>query len=398
MFELLENYNNREYVNTANGNITIEHIFPQTPNEDWTKAITPDDYFMFKEKYVNTISNLTLSGNNGALSNKSFNDKKTMNRQGAEQGYNFSRLWLNDYLKTIDSWDITSYNERFNLIYSRFQKIWEYPDVIIPVSENTDEQNLFNAESPTHKKLEYFIFENTKVDEEVIAQMYFYVIEKLYEKNAQLLLEAKEIFKITRNASDFRAPQELQSGYFIESNIDSNSKFSTLKKLLPLFELEDELIIKYADNDNTNVSNRFSVRKEYWKQLLPLIEDTELFSNVNATKDHWLSSGAGISGLAFTLVITGKYVRIELGLTSSSKEQNKKYFKNLLSQKESIENSFGGELEWEELANFKMSRIKYEMGDVSLFDKNDWGKMNEFLVTYLPKFEKALQPAIKHLK
>ena len=398
MFELLENFNNREYVNTANENITIEHIFPQTPNEDWNKAITPDDYFQFKEKYVNTIANLTLSGNNGALSNKSFKDKKTMNRQGAEQGYNYSRLWLNDYLKTIDNWTIANYNERFDLIYSRFLKIWKYPDVVIPVSENTEEQNLYNAESPTHKKLEYFIFENTKVDEEVIAQMYFYVIEKLYEKNAQLLLEAKDIFKITRNASDFRAPQELQSGYFIESNIDSNSKFSTLKKLLPLFELEDELLIKYADSDSGNVPNRFGVRKEYWKQLLPLIVDTELFSNVNPTKDHWLSSGAGISGLGYTFVITGKYVRIELSIGSSSKELNKKYFKNLLSNKESIENTFGSELEWEELANYKMSRIKYELGDVNLFDKSDWDKMNQFLVTYLPKFEKALQPAIKSLK
>ncbi|WP_246067793.1 DUF4268 domain-containing protein [Changchengzhania lutea] len=395
MFELLENYNNREYVNTSNENITIEHIFPQTPNEDWNKNITPDDYFQFKEKYVNTIANLTLSGNNGALSNKSFPDKKMMNRQCGEQGYNYSRLWLNDYLKTINNWNIENYNERFDLIYSRFLKIWEYPDVEIPVSDNTEEQNLYNAESPKHKKLEYFIFENTKVDEEVIAQMYFYVIEKLYEKNAQLLLEAKDVFKMSRNASDFRAPQELQSGYFIESNIDSNSKFSTLKKLLPLFELEDELLIKYADSDSGNVPNRFGVRKEYWKQLLPLIVDTELFSNVNPTKDHWLSSGAGISGLGYTFVITGKYVRIELSIGSSSKELNKKY---LLSNKESIENTFGGELEWEELANYKMSRIKYELGDVNLFDKNDWDKMNEFLVTYLPKFEVALQPAIKNLK
>lgn len=398
MFELLENFNNREYVNTANENITIEHIFPQTPNEDWNKAITPDDYFQFKEKYINTIANLTLSGNNGALSNKSFKDKKSMNRQGAEQGYNYSRLWLNDYLKSIDNWTIANYNERFDLIYSRFLKIWEYPDVVIPVSENTEEQNLYNAESPTHKKLEYFIFENTKVDEEAIAQMYFYVIEKLYEKNAQLLLEAKDIFKISRNASDFRTPQELQSGYFIESNMDSNSKFSILKKLLPLFELEDELLIKYADSDGGNLPNRFNVRKEYWKQLLPLIVDTELFSNVNPTKDHWLSSGAGISGLAYTFVITGKYVRIELSIGSSSKELNKKYFKNLLSNKESIENTFGAELEWEELANYKMSRIKYELSDVNLFDKNDWDKMNQFLVTYLPKFEKALQPAIKNLR
>ncbi|WP_281777815.1 DUF4268 domain-containing protein [Croceibacter atlanticus] len=398
MFELLENFNNREYVDTSNENITIEHIFPQNPNDDWNKDITPDDYFQFKEKYVNTIANLTLSGNNGALSNKSFLEKKSMNRQGAEQGYNFSRLWLNDYLKTIDNWNIDNYNERFDLIYNRFIKIWEYPNVTIPVSDNSEAQNIFNAESPTHKKLEYFIFENTKVDEEVISQMYVYVIQKLYEKNPQLLLEATDIFKITRNAEDFRTPQELDNGYYIESNLDSNSKFSSLKKLLNLFELEDELVIKYEDKESKDSQNRFAVRREFWKQLLPQIVNTELFGNVNASKDHWLSSGAGISGLNYTFVITSKYARIELGITSSSKEKNKKYFKKLLSQKDSIENDFGKPLEWEELAEHKMSRIKYELTGVNLFDKADWDKMSQFLIEYLPKFESALQPAIKKLK
>jgi hypothetical protein len=398
MFELLENFNNREYVDTSNENITIEHIFPQNPNDDWNKDITPDDYFQFKEKYVNTIANLTLSGNNGALSNKSFQEKKSMNRQGAEQGYDFSRLWLNDYLKSVDNWDISNYNERFDLIYNRFLKIWEYPNVTIPISDNSEAQNIFNAESPTHKKLEYFIFENTKVDEEVISQMYVYVIQKLYEKNPQLLLEATDIFKITRNADDFRTPQELDNGYFIESNLDSNSKFSSLKKLLNLFELEDELVIKYEDKESKDSQNRFAVRREFWKQLLPQIVDTELFGNVNASKDHWLSSGAGISGLNYTFVITSKYSRIELGITSSSKEKNKKYFKKLLSQKDSIENDFGKPLEWEELAEHKMSRIKYELTGVNLFDKADWDKMSQFLIYYLPKFESALQPAIKKIK
>ena len=398
MFELLENYNNREYVNTSNENITVEHIFPQNPNENWNKELSPEDYFLFKEKYVNTIANLTLSGNNGALSNKSFNDKKEMNKQDAEQGYNYSRLWLNDFLKTITIWNIANFNERFNLIYNRFLKIWEYPNVAIPISQNMEEQNLFIAELPTNKKLEYFIFENTKIEEDVIAQMFLYVIRKLYDKNAQLLLEAKDIIKITRNTSDFRAPQDLQNGYYIESNIDSNSKFSTLKKLLKLYELEDELLIKYADNENTGSPNRFNVRKEYWKQLLPLIKNTELFSNVNPSKDHWLSAGAGLSGLSYTFVITGKYVRIELSISTSSKEQNKKYFKKLLAQKETIENNFENKLEWEELATYKMSRIKHELNDVNLFDKNDWDKMNEFLVTNLSKFEKALQQEIKKLK
>ena len=77
MFEMLENYKNREYVNTLNEEITIEHIFPQNPNEDWRQNLSLEELTLFKDKYLNTIGNLTLSGNNGALSNNSFTEKRT---------------------------------------------------------------------------------------------------------------------------------------------------------------------------------------------------------------------------------------------------------------------------------------------------------------------------------
>jgi hypothetical protein len=399
LFEMLENHNNREYVNTSNEHITIEHIFPRNPSADWSNDISPDDYFLFKEKYLNTIANLTLSGNNGALGNKSFIDKKEMNVDGNEQGYNFSRLWLNTYLKSIDNWDVSKYKERSNIIYERFLKIWEFPDVEIQDTEETVEQNIFDAESPTYKKLEYFIFENTKVEEDTIAQMYFYVIRSLYEKNSQLLISNQEIFKITRNASDFRVGQEVVNGWYIESNIDSNSKFTILKKLLTLFELEDELLIKYSSNgENVSEPSRYIVRKKYWQQLLPLLNHTNLFCNVSPSKDHWLSTGAGIGGLAYTLIITKSHIRIELGISTASKDKNKTYFKKLFKNKEAIEQSFGNELVWEELSDNKMSRVKFELQDVNLFNSEHWDKMNKFFVAFLPKFENAFQPFIKNLK
>ena len=399
LFEMLENYNNREYVNTSNENITIEHIFPRNPNEDWNNNLSTEDYFLFKEKYLNTIGNLTLSGNNGALSNKSFLAKKDMNINGNEQGYQYSRLWLNSYLKSLTAWDVSKYEERLNTIYDRFLKIWEYPDIEITESNDSEEQNIFDAESPTHKKLEYFIFENTRVEEDAVAQMYFYVIRNLYEKNSQLLLGNQELFKITRNINDFRAGQEVINGWFIEANIDSNSKFSVLKKLLTLFELEDELSIKYATvTESSTEPSRFSIRKKYWQQLLPLINNTTLYSNITPSKDHWLSAGAGISGIAYVFVITKSYVRIELAIMSSSKDKNKMYFKKLAQNKEAIENSFGSPLIWEELPDNKMSRIKIELQDVNLFNESDWDNMNSFFVNNLSEFEKVFNPFVKSLR
>jgi len=286
-----------------------------------------------------------------------------------------------------------------NIIYERFVKIWTFPDIEITEIEDSEEQNIFDAESPTYKRLEYFIFENSKIEEDIFAQMYFYVIKRLFQQNSPLLISHQDIIKITRNMSDFRTAKEVENGWFIETNNDSHSKFIILKKLLVLFELEDELFIKYASNvENIAEPNRFSVRKKYWQQILPLLKHTNLFTNVNPSKDHWLSTGAGIGGLAYTLIITKSNIRIELGISTASKEKNKSYFKKLFKHKEAIDLAFGHPLEWEELPDNKMSRVKFELQNVNLFNEAHWEEMNAFFVNYLPKFENAFQPFLKNIK
>ena len=398
-FELLENFNNKEYVDTGNSNISIEHIFPQNPNPEWSEQLNNEEFFMFKERYLNTITNLTLSGNNTALSNRPFSAKKSMNKNEGEQGYQFSRLWLNSFLNSIDEWTIENYEKRFELIYNRFLKIWEYPDIELQEDETASEINIFEAESPTSKKLEYFIFEDTKFEETAVSMMYFYVVKALFQKNPKLLIENQDILKITKNEEDFRSPNEIANGYFIEFNIDSKSKFNYLKKLLSLYDLEDELVIKYDDNNVTSYkANRHVVRQKFWKGILGKLENTHLFDNVNPSKDHWLSTGAGTAGVSFTMVISKNYARIELAISSYSKEQNKRYFKKLLSHKTEIEGQFGKELEWEELPDKKMSRIKIGVDQVNVFYEDTWDEMDRFFIENLPKFEKAFKPYISQLK
>lgn len=399
-FELLENYNNREYVNTNNELITIEHIFPQNPSAVWLQQLTQDDYFSLKEKYLNTIANLTLSGNNGALSNKDFTAKKHMNIDGGEQGYVYSRLWLNNYLKSIGSWDMQSFDERLEFIYDRFLKIWELPHYEESIeTQEEEEQNIFDADEPRHKKLEYFIFENTKVETDAIAQMYMYVLKELYNKNTQLLTSNQQVLKITRHIEDFRSGQEVANGWYVETNLDSTSKVNYLKKLLTIYELEDELTVKYSDEgDNHKTPNRFAVRNKYWQQILPQLEGTGLFDNVNPNKEYWISAGAGVSGVSYTMMVLKSFCRIELSIVSSSKELNKKYFNSLFSKRSEIESTFGNELVWEELPDNKMSRIKFENRNVNLFNQNDWEDMNQFFIEYLPKFEMAFKIYIDRLR
>jgi hypothetical protein len=79
LLERLENFENKEpVIIDGNTDITIEHIFPQNPDPKWKIELGTDDYNYIKENYLNSIGNLTLSGNNGKLGNKSFIDKRDL--------------------------------------------------------------------------------------------------------------------------------------------------------------------------------------------------------------------------------------------------------------------------------------------------------------------------------
>lgn len=92
------------------------------------------------------------------------------------------------------------------------------------------------------------------------------------------------------------------------------------------------------------------------------------------------------------------HIRIELVISTSSKEKNKTYFKKLIKSKEEIEQSFGHELNWVELPDNKMSAVTFKLESVNLFNDNHWERMNQFFVEYLPIFENAFKPFIKNLK
>ena len=120
-----------------------------------------------------------------------------MNMDGKEQGYIHSRLWLNSYLQKLEEWNVPNLEQRFEIIYERFLKIWKLPEVVVFEAQSDEEQNIFDAEKPTFKKLEYFIFEDNKVEEEAISQMYFYVLRALYKKNSEVMVSGQDILKIT---------------------------------------------------------------------------------------------------------------------------------------------------------------------------------------------------------
>lgn len=249
LLERLENFENNERVKIdGNPDITIEHIFPQNPDPKWKMDLGHDEYVFIKENYLNTIGNLTLSGNNGKLGNKTFLDKK--NLEGA--GYKDSRLWLNKHLSSLDKWDKAEIEKRFDQIAARVLKIWEYPNINIMDEADNGEINIFEAEDPKYKKLEYAIFFEQKIEVTQVSKLYVEVFKKLFEIQPETFFttEIEARIGLTKNPDEngLRQSVPINDTYFIESNIDNNGKFERIKQALTIFDFEDELTIKYAKN------------------------------------------------------------------------------------------------------------------------------------------------------
>ena len=248
LLERLENFDNKEPVLIdGNQDITVEHIFPQNPDPKWKIELGNDEFNFIKENYLNTIGNLTLSGNNGKLGNKSFIDKR--NLDGA--GYKDSRLWLNKYLTILDKWDKTEIERRFDIIAERVLKIWAIPNIVIDEKPDTNEISIFDAEEPKHKKLEYAVFFDQKIQVTQVTKLYVEVFRQLFELQPETFFttELGARIGLTKHPTEGnpRQPVEINDTYFIESNIDSNGKFERIKQALTLFNFEDELTIKYAE-------------------------------------------------------------------------------------------------------------------------------------------------------
>jgi hypothetical protein len=96
---------------------TIEHIFPQGDNipTSWVDMIAEGDSRKAKAiqaSHVHKLGNLTISGFNSSLGNKSFKDKRDRtDSHGREVGYK-NGLKLNAELATADAWSVAQIDAR----------------------------------------------------------------------------------------------------------------------------------------------------------------------------------------------------------------------------------------------------------------------------------------------
>ncbi|MGL2708075.1 GmrSD restriction endonuclease domain-containing protein [Helicobacter pylori] len=117
--ERLENFERKERVYAHE--YTTEHIMPQTLEKEWERDLG-ENFQAIHDKYLHTIGNLTLTGYNPEYSNKSFQEKRDM-----EKGFKQSPLKLNQSLKDLESFGEKEIEKRANDLADWALKIWTYP-------------------------------------------------------------------------------------------------------------------------------------------------------------------------------------------------------------------------------------------------------------------------------
>lgn len=103
VFEKLENFYHNELIDFDNDKITIEHIFPQKSGKNWESSLKKEEFEQM-QSLKDTISNLTLTGSNSNLGNRSFLEKRDEN----QHGYKNSKLYLNKWLGEQNEWNIVN--------------------------------------------------------------------------------------------------------------------------------------------------------------------------------------------------------------------------------------------------------------------------------------------------
>lgn len=322
-----------------------------------------------------------------------------------------------------------SLTESFESITNLFQTIQEYREYA-----NPDETAWF---AYIHEIFHIFGFNTSKVAPRLIALQEMGALQA--PKALVCIIGPKEDFKqivfgldwesylfyaaryhqvdwvILTNGLQFKvlnfAKDDDQHKYF-QCELDEIIKNGKTDSFFTLYKIFH--VINHGIDSNSSHQNRSSknarkkskrvlsethlTRKEFWTQLLTRAKDkTDLFSRKSPGVEHYLSTGAGKSGISYNFIITTTNARVELYIDNGDGIWNKSAFDILADNKSKIEVVFGHSPVWERLNDKRASAIRFSIDRAGLRDMDKWPELQNYMIETMIKFEKAFQPFIREI-
>ena len=149
-----------------------------------------------------------------------------------------------------------------------------------------------------------------------------------------------------------------------------------------------------------NLSERYEIRQRFWTQFLESAkEQTKLHARISPGAHSWVGTRAGVRGLNWNYAVRQHGTQVELYIDGGeSSEENAELFDQLLAHKETVEASFGGELEWQRLEGKRACRIRYVLDLGGWRDEAQWPAAIDATVDAMIRLEKALGARVKALR
>lgn len=236
----IENGDGKEILQAEN--LTIEHIMPQTLSADWIH-IRPEDH----EEYLHTLGNLSVTGYNSELSNKSFSEKQDIIRE------NSKAVILNSDVLDKENWTVADIQARAKrlaeIVLTRY-KIDRVLDDSIEF-EYIETLTLDNYDEVTGKKLVSFKLFSETYRQNKYVLMLLDVIKLLNKKcpgKLQTLAESNYSFNSTKrkhvhlnlDGSGMRWLWKVTDGIYLEANLSAWSCIRFIENLLAEFGFEKD--------------------------------------------------------------------------------------------------------------------------------------------------------------
>ncbi len=245
IFERLENESSVEkndiYKNIEKGILSIEHIMPQTLSSSWKESLG-ENWAEIHETWKHRIANLTLTGYNAKYSNKTFQEKKSI-----ERGFSESGLRLNQEIAKCEKWTLAELEERSNRLLKLALKIWAYPttNFAIPVNDGDVASLADDANALTGRLIQSYEFYDDNVSVQSWADMIIKVIYSLFNINSDILYNELKTGNVWFSSSEKGNPANHQIGeglYFCTASSTAN-KISILKNLFALYKIDEADLI-----------------------------------------------------------------------------------------------------------------------------------------------------------
>ena len=207
LLERLENGSSKEadyslIQNMKDGRFSIEHVMPQSLNNQWKKDLGKD-WENIHNSYLHTLANLTITGYNTPYGNRPFKEKKNgfKDKKGNEvKGFKDSKFHLSEYLKTCRKWGKNEILARNDILYKEFIKLW--PMIKSSYEPLTNEYETVSFDDDdldmTGRTIIRFSYKGQKLDVDSWKTMLVELCKKIYEENppsmAYLASKEKKLF------------------------------------------------------------------------------------------------------------------------------------------------------------------------------------------------------------